>query len=74
MVFLQLADRTLNATAVGDFFINLLDKNDLRGLYGGDIIKSVNLIDLLYNKSKDNELSEETSNPEAAETLLKVLF
>jgi hypothetical protein len=44
----------------------------VRGLYGGDIIKSVNVIDLLYNKSKSNELDEETSNPRVAETLLMV--
>jgi hypothetical protein len=46
----------------------------MRGLYGGDIIKSVNVIDSLYNKSKSNELNEETSNPEVAQTLLKVFF
>jgi hypothetical protein len=30
------------------------------------------VIDLLYNKSKDNELDEEKSNPKVAETLLMV--
>ncbi|CAB4003547.1 adhesion G -coupled receptor L3-like [Paramuricea clavata] len=70
----KLADRTLNSTAVGDFFLKLLDNNDGRGLYGGDIIKSVNVIDLLYNKSKDNELDKEKSNPKVAETLLMNLI
>ncbi|XP_028413002.1 uncharacterized protein LOC114535873 [Dendronephthya gigantea] len=66
----KLADQTLNSTVVGDFFLNLLDKNGARGLYGGDIIKTVNVIDQLYNKSQQNELNEELTNQEITESLL----
>ena len=64
----------MNSTAVGDFFLNLLEKNDVKGLYGGDIIKAVDVINQLYNRSKNNELHEENSTPVVAETLIMVNF
>ena len=57
---------------VSGFFLNLLNQNSEKGLYGGDVIKSVEIIDTLYNNSKDNELDQQKSNDESATNFVKV--
>ena len=62
----------MNSTVVGDFFLRLLEENGQRGLYGGDVLKSVEVIDILYNNSKDNELDPEQTDSKATENFVKV--
>ncbi|XP_046849840.1 uncharacterized protein LOC124443380 isoform X3 [Xenia sp. Carnegie-2017] len=68
----QLADRRLNTKYVSLYFLDLLNKNDVKGLYGGDVIKSVHVLNMLINRSINNELNENKSNRQTVETLLKI--
>lgn len=72
MFYSQLADRRLSTKYVSLYFLDLLNKNDVKGLYGGDVIKSVHVLNMLINRSMNNEFNENKSNRQTVETLLKV--